>query len=142
MPPGRATPGPQLTWACSAPDCPGLTQGMVQLLRSHGIKTVVDFVSADLEVVAQKCGLSYKALVALRRVLLAQFSAFPFNGADLYEELKTYTAILSTGIESTRTQLELVRVFGEGCLVKAEAWGGDLLRALSADVRCESLRGR
>ncbi|XP_028340758.1 DNA repair protein RAD51 homolog 4-like [Physeter macrocephalus] len=80
--------------------CPGLTQDMVQLLRSRGIKTVVDLVSADLEEVAQKCGLSYKALVALRRVLLAQFSAFPFNGADLYEELKTSTAILSTGIAS------------------------------------------
>lgn len=39
-----------------------------------------------------------QALVALRRVLLAQFSAFPCNGADLYEELKTSTAILSTGI--------------------------------------------
>ncbi|XP_049492572.1 DNA repair protein RAD51 homolog 4 isoform X1 [Panthera uncia] len=78
--------------------CPGLTQDTVQLLRSRGIKTVVDLVSADLEDVAQKCGLSYKALVALRRVLLAQFSAFPFNGADLYEELKTSTAILSTGI--------------------------------------------
>lgn len=39
-----------------------------------------------------------QALVALRRVLLAQFSAFPFNGADLYEELKTSTAILSTGL--------------------------------------------
>ncbi|PNI47324.1 RAD51D isoform 9 [Pan troglodytes] len=78
--------------------CPGLTQEMIQLLRSHRIKTVVDLVSADLEEVAQKCGLSYKALVALRRVLLAQFSAFPVNGADLYEELKTSTAILSTGI--------------------------------------------
>lgn len=31
-------------------------------------------------------------------MLLAQFSAFPFNGADLYEELKTSTAILSTGV--------------------------------------------
>ncbi|OWK14300.1 RAD51D, partial [Cervus elaphus hippelaphus] len=62
--------------------------------------SVVDLVSADLEEVAQKCGLSYKALVALRRVLLAQFSAFPFNGADLYEELKTSTAILSTGVGS------------------------------------------
>nr|KAF6416924.1 hypothetical protein HJG59_015249 [Molossus molossus] len=40
--------------------CPGLTQDMVQLLRSHGIKTVVDLVSADLEEAAQKCGLSYK----------------------------------------------------------------------------------
>lgn len=38
-----------------------------------------------------------QALVAVRRVLLAQFSAFPANGADLYEELKSSTAILPTG---------------------------------------------
>lgn len=35
--------------------------------------------------------------MAVRRVLLAQFSAFPTNGADLYEELKSSTAILPTG---------------------------------------------
>ncbi|XP_053517348.1 DNA repair protein RAD51 homolog 4 isoform X3 [Artibeus jamaicensis] len=93
--------------------CPGLTQDMVQLLRSHGIKTVADLVSADLEEVAQKCGLSYKALVALRRVLLAQFSAFPFNGADLYEELKTSTAILSTGIGSLDKLLDAGLYTGE-----------------------------
>ncbi|XP_033703088.1 DNA repair protein RAD51 homolog 4 isoform X2 [Tursiops truncatus] len=93
--------------------CPGLTQDMVQLLRSRGIKTVVDLVSADLEEVAQKCGLSYKALVAQRRVLLAQFSAFPFNGADLYEELKTSTAILSTGIASLDKLLDAGLYTGE-----------------------------
>ncbi|CAI9162628.1 unnamed protein product [Rangifer tarandus platyrhynchus] len=93
--------------------CPGLTQDMVQILRSRGIKTVVDLVSADLEEVAQKCGLSYKALVALRRVLLAQFSAFPFNGADLYEELKTSTAILSTGVGSLDKLLDAGLYTGE-----------------------------
>ncbi|KAF0871243.1 RA51D protein, partial [Crocuta crocuta] len=93
--------------------CPGLTQDTVQLLRSRGIKTVVDLVSADLEEVAQKCGLSYKALVALRRVLLAQFSAFPFNGADLYEELKTSTSILSTGIGSLDKLLDAGLYTGE-----------------------------
>ncbi|XP_006832385.1 PREDICTED: DNA repair protein RAD51 homolog 4 isoform X1 [Chrysochloris asiatica] len=93
--------------------CPGLTLDMVQLLRTHGIKTVVDLVSADLEEVAQKCGLSYKALVAVRRVLLAQFSAFPFNGADLYEELKTSTAILSTGIGSLDKLLDAGLYTGE-----------------------------
>ncbi|XP_015454845.1 DNA repair protein RAD51 homolog 4 isoform X2 [Pteropus alecto] len=92
--------------------CPGLTEDMVQLLRSRGIKTV-DLVSADLEEVALKCGLSYKALVALRRVLLAQFSAFPFNGADLYEELKTSTAILSTGIGSLDKLLDAGLYTGE-----------------------------
>ncbi|XP_077826922.1 DNA repair protein RAD51 homolog 4 isoform X1 [Macaca mulatta] len=93
--------------------CPGLTQEMIQLLRSRRIKTVVDLVSADLEEVAQKCGLSYKALVALRRVLLAQFSAFPLNGADLYEELKTSTAILSTGIGSLDKLLDAGLYTGE-----------------------------
>ncbi|XP_036306599.1 DNA repair protein RAD51 homolog 4 isoform X2 [Pipistrellus kuhlii] len=93
--------------------CPGLTQDMVQLLRSRGIRTVAALVSADLEEVARTCGLSYKALVALRRVLLAQFSAFPCNGADLYEELKTSTAILSTGIASLDKLLDAGLYTGE-----------------------------
>ncbi|XP_035934599.1 DNA repair protein RAD51 homolog 4 isoform X3 [Halichoerus grypus] len=104
--------------------CPGLTHDTVGQLRSRGIKTVVDLASADLEDVAQKCGLSYKvsrpistlqtwALVALRRVLLAQFSAFPCNGADLYEELKTSTAILSTGIGSLDKLLDAGLYTGE-----------------------------
>ncbi|MEQ2201144.1 DNA repair protein rad51d [Xenoophorus captivus] len=37
------------------------------------------------------------ALFAIRRVLLAQHTAFPVSGADLYEELLSSTAILSTG---------------------------------------------
>nr|XP_036864347.1 DNA repair protein RAD51 homolog 4 isoform X1 [Manis javanica] len=93
--------------------CPGLTPDTVQLLKTRGLRTVVDLVSADLEEVAQKCGLSYKALVALRRVLLAQFSAFPFNGADLYEELKTSTAILSTGLGSLDKLLDAGLYTGE-----------------------------
>lgn len=93
--------------------CPGLTPDTVLLLKTRGLRTVVDLVSADLEEVAQKCGLSYKALVALRRVLLAQFSAFPFNGADLYEELKTSTAILSTGLGSLDKLLDAGLYTGE-----------------------------
>lgn len=93
--------------------CPGLSPEMVQLLRSRGIRTVVDLASADLEEVAQKSGLSYKALVALRRVLLAQFSAFPINGSDLYEELKSSTAILSTGIRSLDKLLDAGLYTGE-----------------------------
>uniref|UniRef100_A0A8C6QLW7 RAD51 paralog D n=1 Tax=Nannospalax galili TaxID=1026970 RepID=A0A8C6QLW7_NANGA len=93
--------------------CPGLTEEVVQLLRGRRIRTVVDLAGADLEQVAQQCGLSYKALVALRRVLLAQFSAFPLNGADLYEELKTSTAILSTGIASLDKLLDAGLYTGE-----------------------------
>ncbi|NWR48469.1 RA51D protein, partial [Regulus satrapa] len=93
--------------------CPGLTEDMIQLLRDDGIRTVVDFVSSDLEHVAQKCSLSYKALVAVRRVLLAQFSAFPANGADLYEELKSSTAILPTGSPSLDQLLDSGLYTGE-----------------------------
>ncbi|XP_030318193.1 DNA repair protein RAD51 homolog 4 isoform X1 [Calypte anna] len=93
--------------------CPGLGEEMLHLLRANGIRTVVDFVSSDLEDVAQKCSLSYKALVAVRRVLLAQFSAFPANGADLYEELKSTTAILPTGIPSLDQLLDSGLYTGE-----------------------------
>ncbi|XP_074869611.1 DNA repair protein RAD51 homolog 4 isoform X2 [Carettochelys insculpta] len=54
-----------------------------------------------------------QALVAVRRVLLAQFSAFPVNGADLYEELKSSTAILSTGSESLDKLLDSGLYTGE-----------------------------
>ncbi|CAM4576540.1 unnamed protein product [Lepidochelys kempii] len=93
--------------------CPGLTAEMIQLLKANNIATVVDLVSSDLEEVARKCSLSYKALVAVRRVLLAQFSAFPVNGADLYEELKSSTAILSTGSESLDKLLDSGLYTGE-----------------------------
>ncbi|NXJ12138.1 RA51D protein, partial [Odontophorus gujanensis] len=93
--------------------CPGLTEEMIQLLRANNIRTVVDFVSSDLEDVAQNCSLSYKALVAVRRVLLAQFSAFATNGADLYEELKSSTAILPTGSPSLDQLLDTGLYTGE-----------------------------
>ncbi|XP_019348525.1 DNA repair protein RAD51 homolog 4 isoform X2 [Alligator mississippiensis] len=93
--------------------CPGLTAEMIQLLKASGIRTVVDLISSDLEEVAQKCSLSYKALVAVRRVLLAQFSAFPINGVHLYEELKSSMAILSTGNKSLDTLLDSGLYTGE-----------------------------
>ncbi|XP_077963081.1 DNA repair protein RAD51 homolog 4 isoform X2 [Gasterosteus aculeatus] len=77
--------------------CPGLDEGLVGDLRAAGIKTVEDVVSSDIEELAQRCNVSYKALFAIRRVLLAQHTAFPVSGADLYEELLSSTAIVSTG---------------------------------------------
>ncbi|KAM9321325.1 DNA repair protein RAD51 homolog 4 [Gastrophryne carolinensis] len=77
--------------------CPGLTSELIAALKSNHVKTLVDLLSSDLESLARKCSISYKTLVAVRRVLLAQYSAFPSNGADLYDELKVSTAILPTG---------------------------------------------
>ncbi|XP_019728958.1 DNA repair protein RAD51 homolog 4 isoform X2 [Hippocampus comes] len=77
--------------------CPGLDEDFVRRLRDAQVKTVEDLVSSDMEDLAQKCSASYKALIAIRRVLLAQHAAFPVSGADLYDELLSSTAILSTG---------------------------------------------
>ncbi|XP_046873988.1 DNA repair protein RAD51 homolog 4 isoform X2 [Hypomesus transpacificus] len=77
--------------------CPGLDEELIQALRAEDVKTVEDLVSSDTEDLSQKCSVSYKALLAVRRVLLAQHAAFPVSGADLYEELLSSTAILSTG---------------------------------------------
>ncbi|XP_061461363.1 DNA repair protein RAD51 homolog 4 isoform X2 [Rhineura floridana] len=114
--------------------CPGLTAEMVQLLKTSGINTVVDLVSSDLEEVAQKCSLSYKALVAIRRVLLAHFASFPVNGADLYEELKNATAILSTGSKSLDKILDSGLYTGEVTEFMGTAGAGKTQVCLSIAV--------
>lgn len=93
--------------------CPGLTEDFINALHSQDIRTVEDFVSCNPEELAQKCSLSYKALVAVRRVLLAQYTAFPVSGADLYQELLSSTAILSTGSPSLDKLLDSGLYTGE-----------------------------
>ncbi|XP_067263028.1 DNA repair protein RAD51 homolog 4 isoform X1 [Chanodichthys erythropterus] len=93
--------------------CPGINEDFIKALQSEDIRTVEDFVSCNPEELAQKCSLSYKALVAVRRVLLAQYTAFPVSGADLYEELLSSTAILSTGSPSLDKLLDSGLYTGE-----------------------------
>ncbi|GAA6233524.1 DNA repair protein RAD51 homolog 4 [Lates japonicus] len=93
--------------------CPGLDEDLVRDLRAADIKTVEDLVSSDIEELAQKCSVSYKALFAIRRVLLAQHTAFPVSGADLYEELLSSTAIVSTGNPSLDKLLDSGLYTGE-----------------------------
>ncbi|XP_076606108.1 DNA repair protein RAD51 homolog 4 [Chaetodon auriga] len=93
--------------------CPGLDADLVRDLRAADIKTVEDLVSSDIEALARKCSVSYKALFAIRRVLLAQHTAFPVSGADLYEELLSSTAILSTGNPSLDKLLDSGLYTGE-----------------------------
>ncbi|XP_061754866.1 DNA repair protein RAD51 homolog 4 isoform X3 [Nerophis ophidion] len=83
--------------------CPGLDEVLLRRLREAHIKTVEDLVSSSTEELAQKCSVSYTALLTIRRVLLAQHAAFPVSGADLYDELLSSTAILSTGNPKTST---------------------------------------
>ncbi|XP_035034429.2 DNA repair protein RAD51 homolog 4 [Hippoglossus stenolepis] len=93
--------------------CPGLEEDLIRDLRAADVKTVEDLVSSDIEELAQKCSASYKALFAIRRVLLAQHTAFPVSGADLYEELLSSTAILSTGNPSLDKLLDSGLYTGE-----------------------------
>ncbi|XP_067864136.1 DNA repair protein RAD51 homolog 4 isoform X2 [Heptranchias perlo] len=93
--------------------CPGATAQLIQALKEQNVRTVVDLVSVDVEDLAQKCSISYKTLVAVRRVLLAQYSPFPSNGADLYEELLGSTAILSTGNQNLDKLLDSGLYTGE-----------------------------
>ncbi|XP_054902514.1 DNA repair protein RAD51 homolog 4 [Poeciliopsis prolifica] len=93
--------------------CPGLDEDLLRSLRAADVRTVEDLVSSDMEDLAQKCSVSYKALFAIRRVLLAQHTAFPVSGADLYEELLSSTAILSTGNPSLDKLLDSGLYTGE-----------------------------
>lgn len=93
--------------------CPGLDEHTVRALRGAGVTTVEDLVASDTEELAQKSSVSYKALLAIRRVLLAQHTAFPVSGADLYEELLSSTAILSTSIPSLDKLLDSGLYTGE-----------------------------
>ncbi|XP_075888062.1 DNA repair protein RAD51 homolog 4 [Nelusetta ayraudi] len=93
--------------------CPGLEGDLVRDLRAADVRTVEDLVSSDIEDLAQKCSVSYKALFAIRRVLLAQHTAFPVSGADLYEELLSSTAILSSGNPSLDKLLDSGLYTGE-----------------------------
>ncbi|KTF73102.1 hypothetical protein cypCar_00038995 [Cyprinus carpio] len=93
--------------------CPGINEEFIKALQAEDIKTVEDFVSCNPKELAQKCSLSYKAVVAVRRVLLAQYTAFAISGADLYEELWSSTAILSTGNTSLDKLLDSGLYIGE-----------------------------
>ncbi|KAF7688818.1 DNA repair protein RAD51 homolog 4 [Silurus meridionalis] len=93
--------------------CPGLSEDLIKALLEGAVRTVEDLVLSDPEHLAQKCSVSYKALVAVRRVLLAQHAAFPISGADLYDELLSSTSILSTGITSVDNLLDSGLYTGE-----------------------------
>lgn len=80
--------------------CPAMNYEVVASLKSIGVRTVLDFVTSDLEEMSRKCSISYKALLSIRRLLLAQYSAFPVSGSDLYEEVMSTVACLSTGCDS------------------------------------------
>ncbi|KAJ8043979.1 DNA repair protein RAD51-like 4 [Holothuria leucospilota] len=62
--------------------------------------TVSDIICSDVEELARKCGISYKVLLSIRKVLFAQCAPIPISGANLYKEVIASVAILPTGCQS------------------------------------------
>lgn len=77
--------------------CAGMTPSIVHALSSANIRNLTDFIAADLENLALVTEISYKELLALQQVVLAEYSAFPTSAADLYGRVVRSAAILSTG---------------------------------------------
>ncbi|XP_064613255.1 DNA repair protein RAD51 homolog 4-like [Liolophura sinensis] len=77
--------------------CTGATPKLLQTLEELGICSVTDYISSNLEKISSERSLPYKDLLSIRRVLLAQYSAFPVTGADVYTHLLSSVSILSTG---------------------------------------------
>uniref|UniRef100_A0AAA9RY22 RAD51 paralog D n=2 Tax=Bos TaxID=9903 RepID=A0AAA9RY22_BOVIN len=105
--------------------CPGLTQDMVQLLQSRGIKTVVDLVCADLEEVAQKCGLSYKAGALQRIQVVRAFDIFQM--LDVLQDLR---GAVSQQVSSSSGTLKVVVVDSVAAVV-APLLGGQQREGLA-----------
>ncbi|KAL8568516.1 hypothetical protein ACOMHN_066506 [Nucella lapillus] len=88
------------------------------------IVTVTDFLAKDKEDIARTCGVDYKDVVSIGRVLLAQYSAFPVSASQLYNSVVSSQAIFTTGIESLDKLLEGGFYAGELCELTGETASG------------------
>ncbi|WAR01230.1 RA51D-like protein [Mya arenaria] len=79
--------------------CTALDQDNLDKLKLKNINKATDFISKDPEEIAELCSIPYKDAVAIRKILLAQYSAVPINGKQLYTRVVESSCILSTGCE-------------------------------------------
>ncbi|XP_041349117.1 DNA repair protein RAD51 homolog 4-like [Gigantopelta aegis] len=86
--------------------CQAFTEEVGELLRQADIRTVKDFITRDPEELSQKCSIPFHDVVAIRRVLLAQYSAFPVRGCDVYDAAVLSTALLSTACDEVDQLLD------------------------------------
>ncbi|KAI6074285.1 DNA repair protein RAD51-like protein 4 isoform X1 [Aix galericulata] len=103
--------------------CPGLTEEMIQVLRANGVRTgkmggigvgnVSTGASWGGTALCPHAGATCRGFGLSGLGLQLLFSAFPANGADLYEELKSSTAILPTGSPSLDQLLDSGLYTGE-----------------------------
>ncbi|XP_033116444.1 DNA repair protein RAD51 homolog 4-like isoform X2 [Anneissia japonica] len=84
--------------------CPGtcseLSTDNINILRSVGIRTVVDFLAHSPDQIANKCSFSHTVVSAIRRALLAQHASLVVSGSNIYHQVSQKLTILHTGIQS------------------------------------------
>ncbi|XP_063448881.1 DNA repair protein RAD51 homolog 4-like [Mytilus trossulus] len=120
--------------------CSALTDDVVTTLKDNGIRSVVDLITQNLEDLSQKTKLSYKDLVAIVNVLLAQYSSFPVTGEALYNTVLTSTSILPTACQGFDQILDGGLYTGEVTEVAGEIASGktQICLSMTASVICHS----
>jgi len=83
-----------------------MTASAVEKLRVAGILNVVDFVTADLDVLATKSGVAYRELAAIRRALINEHAAPVVAGCSLFDVAVATTSIVSLGSRALDAMLE------------------------------------
>ncbi|CAC5400335.1 RAD51L3 [Mytilus coruscus] len=120
--------------------CSALTDDVVSTLKDNGIRSVIDLITQNLEDLSQKTKLSYKDLVAIVNVLLAQYSTFPVTGEALYNTVLTSTSILPTACQGFDQILDGGLYTGEVTEVAGEIASGktQICLSMTASVICHS----
>ncbi|KAK7475481.1 hypothetical protein BaRGS_00033300 [Batillaria attramentaria] len=118
--------------------CKAMTEGVLSSLQTARIRTVTDFVSKNPEEIAQICSIPYKDVLSIRRVLLAQYSAFPVLASQLYTNALSNLAIICTGISELDQLLDGGLYGGEVCELAGETAAGKTQVCLrcAATVAC------
>ncbi|CAG5114880.1 unnamed protein product, partial [Candidula unifasciata] len=107
--------------------CTALNQDTVRKLNNAGVVSALDFLLRDPEKLAQELHIAYKDTCSIRRVLLAEHSAYPVSAATLYQTALSSLTILSTGSESLDQLLdgglytgELTQIAGDSSAGKTQ----------------------
>ncbi|KAE8751054.1 hypothetical protein FOCC_FOCC002139 [Frankliniella occidentalis] len=80
--------------------CQVLTKAAIENLGQRKIYSVVDVLQEDPKKLASISKLDFKDVIVLRQTLITNFSPFPRQGLDAYNELLSQCSYLSSGIES------------------------------------------
>ncbi|CAL1535167.1 unnamed protein product, partial [Lymnaea stagnalis] len=104
--------------------CTALNQETLDKLKVAGIKKVTDFLAKDPELLSHDIHIAYKDVCSIRRVLLAEHSAYPVSAARLYQNALSSLTILPTGCQNLDDLLDGGLYTGEVTELAGESASG------------------